>query len=135
MVYATGVERVLFYTLGIGSAASALTIAVWYGGMHIGICSTAKHKLSTFVLAVASISWVMRDSSGSSVPMPAMSSIASEMVAMDKRLFRNEATFQVTMYLARVMLAEKLITKKEYRAFEQEMLRKYQTFSGDLYTC
>lgn len=54
--------------------------------------------------------------------MPAMSSIASEMVAMDKRLFRNEATFQVTMYLARVMLAEKLITEKEYQTFEQEML-------------
>lgn len=72
---------------------------------------------------------------GSSVPMPAMSSIASEMVAMDKRLFRNEATFQVTMYLARVMLAEKLITEKEYQTFEQEMLHKYQPFSGDLYTC
>ena len=71
---------------------------------------------------------------GSSVPMPAMSSIASEMVAMDKRLFRNEATFQVTMYLARVMLAEKLITEKEYQTFEQEMLHKYQPFSGDLYT-
>ncbi|MCB6573436.1 MAG: hypothetical protein MR596_05290 [Lachnospiraceae bacterium] len=54
---------------------------------------------------------------------------------MDKRLFRNEATFQVTMYLARVMLAEKLITEKEYQTFEQEMLHKYQPFSGDLYTC
>ena len=71
---------------------------------------------------------------GSSVPMPAMSSIASEMVAMDKRLFRNEATFQVTMYLARVMLAEKLITGKEYRDFVQEMIRRYPPFSGDLYT-
>lgn len=54
---------------------------------------------------------------------------------MDKKLFRNEATFQVTMYLARAMLAETLITKKEYRAFEQEMLSKYQPFFGDLYTC
>jgi hypothetical protein len=33
------------------------------------------------------------------------------------------------------MLAEELITEKEYRAFEQEMLLKYQPFSGDLYTC
>ena len=32
------------------------------------------------------------------------------------------------------MLAEKLITGKEYRDFEQEMLRRYQPFSGDLYT-
>lgn len=67
--------------------------------------------------------------------MPAMSSIGSEVFAMDKKLFRNEATFQVTMYLARAMLAETLITKKEYRAFEQEMLSKYQPFFGDLYTC
>lgn len=67
--------------------------------------------------------------------MPVIFPIGSGVSAMDKRLFRNEATLQVTMYLARVMLAEKLITKKEYRAFEQEMLRKYQTFSGDLYTC
>ena len=67
--------------------------------------------------------------------MPVIFPIGSGVSAMDKRLFRNEATFQVTMYLARVMLAEKLITKKEYRAFEQEMLRKYQTFAGDLYTC
>lgn len=54
---------------------------------------------------------------------------------MDKRSFHNEAAFQVTMQLARTMLAEKLITEKEYRAFEQEMLLKYQPFSGDLYTC
>jgi len=55
-VYATGVERVLFYTLDIGSAASALTIAVWYGGMHIGICSKAKPQWSTPAPAAASIS-------------------------------------------------------------------------------
>ncbi|WP_298637202.1 SHOCT domain-containing protein [uncultured Megasphaera sp.] len=72
---------------------------------------------------------------GSSVPMPVISSTDSGVSAMDKRLFRNEATFQVTMYLARVMLAEKLITEKEYQTFEQEMLHKYQPFSGDLYTC
>nr|WP_296326992.1 SHOCT domain-containing protein [uncultured Acidaminococcus sp.] len=41
----------------------------------------------------------------------------------------------MTMHLARKMLAEKLITEKEYWAFEQEMLNKYQPFSGDLYTC
>ena len=53
---------------------------------------------------------------------------------MDKRTFHNEAAFQMAMYLARRMLAEKLITGKEYRDFEQEMLRRYQPFSGDLYT-
>jgi hypothetical protein len=54
---------------------------------------------------------------------------------MDKRTFHNEAAFQVMLHLARAMLAEKLITEKEYLAFEQEMLNKYQPFSGDLYTC
>ncbi|WP_295281946.1 SHOCT domain-containing protein [Veillonella sp.] len=54
---------------------------------------------------------------------------------MDKRTFHDEAAFQVTMHMARTMLAEKLITEKEYRVFEQEMLNKYQPFSGDLYTC
>lgn len=53
---------------------------------------------------------------------------------MDKRSFQNETAFQMAMYLARWMLAEKLITGKEYRNFEQEMLRRYQPFSGDLYT-
>ena len=32
------------------------------------------------------------------------------------------------------MLAEKLITGKEYRDFVQEMICRYQPFSGDLYT-
>lgn len=51
-----------------------------------------------------------------------------------KRLFQNETAFQVVMYLARRMLAEKFITGKEYRDFVQEMIRRYQPFSGDLYT-
>lgn len=54
--------------------------------------------------------------------------------AMDKRSFQNETAFQVVMHLARRMLAEKLITGKEYRDFVQEMICRYQPFSGDLYT-
>ena len=38
------------------------------------------------------------------------------------------------MHLVRTMLATKLITEKEYRDFEQAMIRQYQPFSGDLYT-
>ena len=53
---------------------------------------------------------------------------------MDKRSFQNETAFQVVMHLARRILAGKLITGKEYRDFEQKMLRHYQPFSGDLYT-
>lgn len=53
---------------------------------------------------------------------------------MDKRSFQNETAFRVVMHLARRMLAEKLITGKEYRDFVQEMICRYQPFSGDLYT-
>ena len=67
--------------------------------------------------------------------MPAISNTVSGVATMDKRTFHNEAAFQVTMHRARTMLAEELITEKEYWAFEQEMLNKYQPFSGDLYTC
>ena len=49
---------------------------------------------------------------------------------MDKRSFQNETTFQVTMHLARKMMAAKLITEKEYRDFEQAMIRQYQPFLG-----
>ena len=67
--------------------------------------------------------------------MPAISNTDSGVDTMDKRVFHNEAAFQVTMHLARTMLAEKIIIEKEYWDFEQEMLLKYQPFSGDLYTC
>ena len=66
--------------------------------------------------------------------MPAILLIGLEVYDMDKRSFQNETTFQVTMYLARRMLAEKLITGKEYRDFVQEMIRRYQPLFGDLYT-
>lgn len=67
--------------------------------------------------------------------MPVIFPIGSGVSAMDKKSFQNETVFQIVMHLARAMLAEKLITEKEYRAFEQDMLYKYQPFSGDLYTC
>ena len=71
---------------------------------------------------------------GSSAPMPAILLIGLEVYDMDKRSFQNETTFQVTMHLARKMMAAKLITEKEYGDFEQAMIRQYQPFSGNLYT-
>lgn len=71
----------------------------------------------------------------SSVPIAAILHIALVVKTMDKKTFENEALFQMTLHLARKMLASRLISEKEYRAFEQEMLREYQPFSGDLYTC
>lgn len=76
----------------------------------------------------------MATATGSSALMPVILSTASEVGTMDKRSFHNEGAFQVAMHLARKMLADKLITEKEYRAFEQEMRRKYQPFSCDLFT-
>lgn len=61
--------------------------------------------------------------------------IGLEALAMDKKTFQQEAAFQVTLHLARKMLARKLITEKEYREFERDMLRRFQPFSGDLFTC
>lgn len=71
---------------------------------------------------------------GSSAPTPAILLIGLKVFAMDKRSFQNETAFQVTMHLARKMMAAKLITEKEYRDFVQEMICRYQPFSGDLYT-
>ena len=67
--------------------------------------------------------------------MPATLLTGSEVSAMDKKTFQNEAVFQVTLHIARKMLAQKLITEKEYRDFEKEMIRRWQPFSGDLFTC
>ena len=71
---------------------------------------------------------------GSSALMLAILLTGSEVFAMDKKLFFNEITFQVTINLARKMLNDKLITKKEYQSFKKEMLHKYQPFFGGLYT-
>jgi cobalamin biosynthesis Mg chelatase CobN len=73
--------------------------------------------------------------SGSFVPMPATLPTGLEVYAMDKKTFQNEATFQITLHLARKMLAQKLITEKEYRDFEKGMIRRWQPFSRDLFTC
>jgi hypothetical protein len=51
--------------------------------------------------------------------------------AMDKKEFHREAAFQLTMHLARKMLYEKLITKKEFRDFEKQMMNQYDP----LFTC
>ena len=66
----------------------------------------------------------MAAGSGSIAAMPATSRTASE-AAKEKKTIHDEAVFQATMHIARRMLEEKLITKKEYKAFEQRMIAKY----------
>ena len=42
--------------------------------------------------------------------------------------------YQMTMAYAAAMLREGLLTKKEYRYFEQEMLKKYNPLIGELFS-
>ena len=53
---------------------------------------------------------------------------------MDKKQFRTETAFQATLCIARRMLAQGLLTKREYRAFVKRLLEKYHPPTGDLFT-
>lgn len=53
---------------------------------------------------------------------------------MDKKNFRTETAFQITMRLIRDMQEKKLITEAEYRDAERLMLDKYKPFFASLYT-
>lgn len=66
--------------------------------------------------------------------MPVILLIDLGVWTLDKTTFQNESAFQMTLYLARSMLAEKLITEKEYRDFKKEIIKRYEPFFGDLYT-
>lgn len=46
----------------------------------------------------------------------------------------HEMAYQMTMAYAADMLREGLLTKKEYRDFEQEMLKKYNPLIGELFS-
>ena len=63
---------------------------------------------------------------GSFVVTSAISSIASEVLAMDEKTFRQEAAFHAVMNVAKSMLVRELITAKEYKDFERKMMDKYQ---------
>ena len=52
---------------------------------------------------------------------------------MDKETIVNETAYQVAVELAELMLRKKLITTKEYQAFEEEMFRKYKPVFSALY--
>ena len=62
--------------------------------------------------------------------MRAIFPIVSEAVAMDEKTFQGEAAFQAVMHIAKSMLCQKLLTEREYKEFEAEMVRKYHPFSG-----
>ena len=53
---------------------------------------------------------------------------------MDKERFHAEAAFQATLAIARRMVAQGLVTQREYRAFVKRLLEKYHPPTGDLFT-
>ena len=64
--------------------------------------------------------------------MSATSPTVSKVVtAMSKEEFRNEILYQTTMYLARKMLEEGIISEEEYRQID--FLEKYKPVFGTLF--
>ncbi len=53
---------------------------------------------------------------------------------MSKEEFCNEKLYQTTMYLARKMLKEGIISQKEYRQIDTIFLEKYQPVFGTLFS-
>ena len=49
---------------------------------------------------------------------------------MDEKTFQGEAAFQAVLHIAKSMLCQKLLTEREYKEFEAEMVRKYHPLSG-----
>lgn len=52
---------------------------------------------------------------------------------MNKEEFRNEKLYQITMHIARQMLAEGLISEKEYRQIDTLFTEKYKPILGTLF--
>ena len=131
MAFATSVEWLLYYVQDIGSAASALTDAVWPGGMRIGICSKVTPRWSTPAPTVASISWAMNGSIGSIVLTVATSPIATKRIV--SAMNDNILAYCSAMAQARRMLSLRLITKEEYGKIDTMMLHKYGLSLGSLF--
>ena len=64
--------------------------------------------------------------------MTATSGTGSEVARMSKEQMRQEKLYQVTMSMVRRMLAEGLITEKEYRQIDTMFLEKYRPLFGTL---
>ena len=71
---------------------------------------------------------------GSTARTDAMLKTDSGDVVMNKDEGRREIMYQMTMSVARKMIAEGLLTRDEYRAFESKMQKKYKTIIGELFS-
>lgn len=65
--------------------------------------------------------------------MLATSSTDSEVAAMSKEQMRREKLYQITMNIAKRMLADGLISKEEYAIIDTKMKEKYQPTLGTLF--
>lgn len=65
--------------------------------------------------------------------MLATSSTDSEVAAMSKEQMRREKLYQITMSIAKRMLADGLISKEEYTIIDTKMKEKYQPTLGTLF--
>ena len=66
--------------------------------------------------------------------MTATSGTGSEVARMSKEQMRQEKLYQVTMSMVRRMLAEGLITEKEYSQIDTMFLEKYRPLFGTLFS-
>ena len=66
--------------------------------------------------------------------MTAISSIGSEVARMSKEQMKQEKLYQATMSMVRQMLAEGLISEKEYRQIDTMFLEKYRPLFGTLFS-
>lgn len=119
---------------GNGNASARIPVGT-DGGIHIWIWCRERRFTPLAARTVGKSSRYTETLIENSAPMPAISNTGLAVSVMDKRPFHNEKTFQVTVHQAKRMLAAGLITEKEYCDFVQEMIRKYQPFSSDLYAC
>lgn len=65
--------------------------------------------------------------------MLATSSTDSEVAALSKEQMRREKFYQITMSIAKRMLADGLISKEEYAIIDTKMKEKYQPTLGTLF--
>ena len=128
------VEHVLNKYRGEKLKSSVLIIVVIIGGIAILIWLNEKHPISMYVLIVVSSLLFMEIKIGSTARTDAMLKTDSGDVVMNKDEGHREIMYQMTMSVARKMIAEGLLTRDEYRAFESEMQKKYKPIIGELFS-
>lgn len=53
-------------------------------------------------------------------------------IAMDKKQFRAEKMYQISLFVAKSMLKKGIISKEEYSEIDTILLKKYQPILGTL---